>query len=86
MIHKYEVVICWSEDDKVFIADVPELAGCAAHGDSPAEALAEAQQAIGLWLDTARVLGRDIPKPKGRRGQLVRALQDLIPAPDTSPE
>ena len=70
-MHKYEVVIYWSEDDKVFIADIPELAGCAAHGDSPAEALAEAQEAIDLWLDTAREFGRDIPTPKGRRGQLV---------------
>jgi len=70
-MHKYEVVIYWSEDDKVFIADIPELAGCAAHGDSPAEALAEAQEAIDLWLDTAREFGRDIPNPKGRRGQLV---------------
>ena len=70
-MHKYEVVIYWSEDDARFIADIPELAGCAAHGDSPAEALAEAQEAIDLWLDTAREFGRDIPKPKGRRGQLV---------------
>lgn len=70
-MHKYEVVISWSEEDALFVADVPELPGCSAHGHSPAEALAEAQIAIGLWLDTARDLGRDIPKPRGRREQFV---------------
>jgi predicted RNase H-like HicB family nuclease len=70
-MHKYELVICWSRDDECFIAEVPELAGCTAHGDSPSAALANAQQAIDLWLDTARQLGREVPKPKGLRGQLV---------------
>lgn len=70
-MHKYEVRICWSQEDELFIAEVPELPGCMAHGASPVSALANAQDAIGLWLDTARDLGREIPQPRGRRGQLV---------------
>ena len=70
-MHKYEVDIYWDQEDELFIAEVPELAGCMAHGDSPGAALANAQDAIGLWLDAARDLGREIPEPKSRRGQLV---------------
>lgn len=66
-MHKYEVILYWSDEDQVFIAEVPELPGCAAHGDSPESALANCQDAIGLWLDTAREFGRPIPTPKGRR-------------------
>lgn len=66
-MHKYEIVIFWSEEDEAFVADVPELPGCKAHGDSPASALANCQDAIDLWLDTARELGRPIPEPRGRR-------------------
>ncbi len=68
-MHKYEVIIYWSEEDKVFVAEVPELPGCAAHGDSPQSALANAQEAIALWLDTAREFGDPVPFPKGRRLQ-----------------
>lgn len=70
-MHKYEVHIYWGHDDELFIAEVPELPGCMAHGDTPSSALSNAQAAIGLWLDTAKKLGREIPRPKGRRGQLV---------------
>ena len=68
-MHRYEVIIYWSAEDQVFVAEVPELAGCAAHGPSPETALAEAQDAISLWLDTAREFGDPIPEPKGRRLQ-----------------
>lgn len=52
--HKYAVVISWSGEpgDEVFVADVPELPGCAAHGDTHEEALASVQEAIALWLET----------------------------------
>lgn len=66
---KYEVIIYWSEEDQAFVAEVPELAGCAAHGSSQAEALANCQDAIDLWLTTAEEFGRPIPEPKGRRLQ-----------------
>lgn len=68
-MHRYEVIIFWSDEDQVFVAEVPELPGCAAHGGSPDQALSEAQQAISLWLDTAREFGDQIPEPKGRRLQ-----------------
>jgi len=64
---KYEVIIYWSEEDSAFIAEVPELAGCMAHGLTQEEALKSAQEAIRLWLDTAREFGDPVPKPKGRR-------------------
>lgn len=68
-MHKYEIIIYWSDDDQAFVAEVPELPGCAAHGDSPQAALAHCQEAVGLWLDTAGEFGRAIPEPKGRRLQ-----------------
>ncbi len=70
-MHKYGIDIYWSHDDDLFVAEVPELAGCMAHGDSPATALAAAAAAIDLWLETAKQIGREVPQPKGRRGQLV---------------
>jgi predicted RNase H-like HicB family nuclease len=69
-MHRYEVIIYWSAEDQVFVAEVPELPGCAAHGSSPEAALAEAQEAISLWLETAREFGDPVPEPKGRRLQL----------------
>ena len=65
--YKYELVVYWSADDGVFVADVPELPGCAAHGPTPAAAVASAQEAIALWIDTAREFGDPVPEPKGRR-------------------
>jgi predicted RNase H-like HicB family nuclease len=64
---KYEVIIYWSEEDEAFIADVPELPGCAAHGPTPGRALGNARDAIRLWIDTAKEFGDPIPEPKGRR-------------------
>lgn len=64
---KYEVIIYWSKEDDAYIAEVPQLAGCAAHGDSQEEALRNAQDAIHLWIETAREFGDPIPEPIGRR-------------------
>jgi len=63
---KYELVIYWSEEDKAFIAEVPELAGCAADGKTYQEALANVEVVIQEWIETAKELGKPIPKPKGR--------------------
>jgi len=63
---KYEIIIYWSEEDSVFIAEVPELAGCMADGKTYQEALANAEIIIEEWIETARDLGRKIPEPKGR--------------------
>lgn len=64
---RYEIIIYWSDDDEAFIAEVPELAGCMAHGNSQEEALANAKDAIELWITTAKEFSDPIPKPKGRR-------------------
>ena len=63
---RYELIIYWSEEDSAFIAEVPELPGCAADGATYAEAVANAEVVIREWLETAEALGREIPKPKGR--------------------
>ncbi len=62
----YEVIIYWSDEDQAFIAEVPELPGCAADGATRKEALANVEVIIQEWIETARELGRPIPEPKGR--------------------
>ena len=69
---KYEVIIYWSDEDQVFVAEMPELPGCFAHGSKQAAALARAQEAIRHWIDTAREFADPVPEPKGRR--LILAL------------
>ena len=64
--YKYEVIIYWSDEDEAFIAEVPELPGCAADGATHAEALNNLETIIDEWIETARDLGRSIPEPKGR--------------------
>lgn len=66
MTHKHEILLYWSDIDQVFIGEVPELAGCMAHGDTQEAALKNANQAIELWIKTAREFGDPIPEPKGR--------------------
>lgn len=63
---KYEVIIYWSKDDEAYIAEVPELAGCMADGETYQEALTNAEVVIREWIETAQDLGRPIPEPKGR--------------------
>ena len=63
---RYEVIIYWSREDAAFIAEVPELPGCAADGPTYREALAHAEAIIREWLETAKEEGRPIPEPKGR--------------------
>lgn len=63
---RYEIIIYWSEADQAFIAEVPELPGCAADGPTYRTALENAEVVIGHWIETARELGREIPQPRGR--------------------
>ena len=70
-MHKYEIIIYWSNEDETFVAEVPELPGCVAHGDSQEAALENIGQATDLWLETARKFGDPFPKPKGERLMLV---------------
>jgi predicted RNase H-like HicB family nuclease len=60
------VIIYWSEEDRAFIAEVPELPGCAADGTTHQKALSNAEVAVREWIETARELGHPMPSPKGR--------------------
>lgn len=68
-MYKYEIIIYWSNEDGVFVAEVPELPGCMAHGDSYSAGLESVHDAMGLWIDSAKQTGDPIPEPKGRRLQ-----------------
>ena len=63
---KYEVIIYWSEEEQSFIAEVPELPGCAADGRTHWEALENVEVVTQEWIETAHELGRPVPAPKGR--------------------
>jgi predicted RNase H-like HicB family nuclease len=63
---KYEIIIYWGQEDQAFIAEVPELPGCAADGETYQAALANVEVIIQEWIETAKELGRPIPAPKGR--------------------
>ena len=63
---KYEVIMYWSDEDQAYIAEVPELPGCAADGATYQEALTNAEIVIQEWIETAREIRRPIPQPKGR--------------------
>jgi predicted RNase H-like HicB family nuclease len=63
--YKYEIIIYWSHEDEAFIAEVPELPGCMADGESYQEALANVEVIIQEWIETATELGRHIPEPRG---------------------
>jgi predicted RNase H-like HicB family nuclease len=67
MRSKHEIRIYWSDEDQAYIATVPELPGCTADGPSDHEALAAAERAIELWIQTAQELGREVPKPRRRQ-------------------
>ncbi len=63
---KYAIVIYWSDEDHTFISEVPELRGCMAHGSTQQAALANAKEAMRLWMDTAKEFGDPVPEPKGK--------------------
>ena len=66
-MHKYEIIIYRDNRDNIYIADVPELPGCSAHGKTYNEALGNVNEAIELWINTAKEFGDPIPEPKGAR-------------------
>ena len=63
---QYEIILYWSKEDQAFIAEVPELPGCAADGSSYQEAIVNAELVIREWIETAQELGRPVPEPRGR--------------------
>jgi len=67
LANKYEIIIYWSDEDQAFVADVPELPGCMAHGDTYESALDNVKSAMDLWIETAKEFNDSVPAPKGRR-------------------
>lgn len=63
---KYEIIICWSQEDHAFIAEVPELPGCAADGRTHQRALANVEVTVREWIETAKKVGRPIPVSERR--------------------
>jgi predicted RNase H-like HicB family nuclease len=63
---QYEIILYWSKEDQAFIAEVPELPGCAADGATYQDALSNVEGVIREWIETARELGRPVPEPRGR--------------------
>lgn len=66
MMLRYEIILYWSEEDQAFIAEVPELPGCAADGKTYQEALQNVEIIMQEWIETAEELGRVIPEPRQR--------------------
>ena len=66
-MHKYEIILYRSNEDQAVIAQVPELPGCMAHGNDQESALQNVNEAMQLWIDTAREFGDPVPEPKGER-------------------
>ncbi len=65
-MHKYEIILYWSDADDAYVAEVPELPGCMADGPTRSQAVQNAEEIIAQWIETARELGRPVPEPKGR--------------------
>lgn len=65
-MYKYEIIIYWSEEDNSYIAEVPELSGCMADGKSYQEVLANVETVISEWVQTAQIMGKPVPVPKGK--------------------
>lgn len=66
-MYRYEIILYWSNEDEAFVAEVPELPGCMAHGDDQEAALRNIKDVMKFWIERARELGREIPEPKGER-------------------
>ena len=66
-MYKYGIVLYWSSTDQTYVAEVPELPGCMAHGDTQEAALKNINEATGLWIDSAREFGDSVPEPRGER-------------------
>ena len=65
-MNNYEIIIYWSKEDSAFVAEVPELAGCMADGQSYVEAVQNAEKAIAEWIETAELMGRPVPSARGK--------------------
>ena len=75
MAYKYEIIMYWSEEDEAFLAEVPDLPGCVADGQTYEETLAETEDIMDDWIETAELLGREIPQPSERRFARSRSVR-----------
>ena len=75
--NKYQMVIYWSDEDRAYLVEVPELPGCMADGKTRQEALANAETIVQEWIETARDLGRAVPAPQGRLLTISEAAERL---------
>jgi predicted RNase H-like HicB family nuclease len=66
-MNRYEIIIYWDKTDEIYIAEVPELPGCMAHGNTEEDALSNVKDAITLWIDSSNEQGLPVPEPKGQR-------------------
>ena len=82
---RYELIIFWDKSDQIFVVDVPELPGCMAHGRTKSAAIANAEAAIELWIETAKQDGLPVPEPRGRlmfaRNRVSTSSKAQIPDP-----
>ena len=80
-MYKYEIIVYWSEEDRLYVAEIPELPGCMADGKTYQEAIKNAQIVISEWLETAESMGREIPQPKGKLAyaQDTEVIKNLSP-------
>ena len=85
MQHRYHINVFWYPDDECWIADVPDLKSCSAHGDTPEEAIAEAQVAIELWIETASERGISTPEPRYRPAIYAASGSAFPQQPDHGP-
>lgn len=65
-MYKYEIIVYWSEEDKAYIAEAPELPGCMADGKTYVDAAHNIESIIAEWIETAQLMGREIPEPRGK--------------------
>lgn len=63
---RYQIILYWSKEDQAFIAEVPELPGCAADGATYEEAVRNAEVVMREWIEIAKEESRPIPEPRGR--------------------
>lgn len=63
---KYEIILYWDKRDQLYVAEVPDLPGCLAHGQTRAAALASAESAILAWISSAKADGVPVPEPVSR--------------------
>lgn len=61
---RYHINVFWYPEDGCWIADVPDLRPCSAHGDTPEQAMAAVMAAIELWLETAKAAAQPVPEPR----------------------